>query len=83
MLNIRIGEPGTQTVVQASGETKKIICELAIIAISLYQTMRRTNPAVAEAYRRAVADVLSMNSPWWDKPVEGIGLCVPVKSGDA
>lgn len=55
MLNIRIGEPGTQSVVQA----------------------------VAGAYRRAIADTLGVDSPWWDKPVEGIGLCVPVKSGDA
>lgn len=83
MLNIRIGEPGTQSVVQASGETKRIISELVTITVSIYQTMLRTNPAVAGAYRRAIADVLGVDSPWWDKPVEGIGLCVPVKSGDA
>lgn len=83
MLNIQIGEPGTQSIVQASGDTKQIICEIITVTSSIYQTMLQTDPALARAYRTIVAKALAKDSPWWEEPVEDIGFCIPTKSGDA
>lgn len=83
MLNIQIGEPGTQSIVQASGDTKQIICEVVTVSISIYQTMLQTDPALARAYRNIVSKAVAEDSPWWEEPVEGIGFCIPTISGDA
>lgn len=82
MIHIRIGGTGQQ-MVQCSGDVKKIIFELVTAIVSIYQTLRRANPAEAAAYRYTVGKVLREDNGAWDEPVEGIGFCVPTESGDA
>lgn len=82
MIHIQIGGTGPQ-MVQCSGDTKKIIFELVTAIVSIYQTVRRTSPVAAESYRFTVSAVLRAGNDAWDTPVDGIGLCIPTKGGDA
>ena len=63
--------------IRASGSVPTTVADVLLVAVSLYQNYRRTNPLLADAFRNGLKGVLADNEVWDATLRPSVAACFP------